>query len=242
MVGFTCCVNYADMLALTYPFNRHFFKAFVVVTAPDDKRTKLFCRANGIKLVLSESYKQDGSTFNRAAMLNQAIEYCMKNYPDEWLVSMDADVIMDLVEDNLPVVGRVWPDDREHGKYAPWCLSTTRDPYYFYGPLDTQYIYGCPRKMITKRTSVTLENLRRPSAGEWFQYPYNLCAYLGYFQMFWKRTARNDESYKNVNNSDTAFLDNNFGINRARTLRNLVCYHLGPNGVNWDGRKSEEWK
>jgi len=233
MIAFTCCVNYSDMLVITYPFNRKYYDTLIVVTAPDDHKTIGFCQDNHLTYLSSESYKQDGSTFNRAAMLNCAIDFCTKEYPGEWLISMDADVIMDVVDDNR--AGRdLW--------IADWCSPCTREPFVYGGKLDPALIYGCPRKMIRKRMELTLDNLRNPYIGDWFQYPYNLCAYLGYFQMFHKPTARNDESYKTVDNSDTAFLDKNFGINSARTLTNLVCYHLGEPGVNWNGRVSEEWR
>ena len=233
MIAFTCCVNYADMLAITYPFNRRYFDELVVVTSPGDFATIGFCQANGISFILSDCYKQNGSTFNRAAMLNQAIDYCIMAYPGEWFISMDADVIMDVVDCNT--TGRnIW--------LADWCSMDTRQECFFGGELDKEMIYGCPRKMIRQRTELTIENLRKPEIGEWENYPYNLSAYLGFFQMFYKRTARNDESYKTVENSDTAFLDNNFGINKARVFKNLVCYHLGESGVNWNGRISREWK
>jgi hypothetical protein len=47
MIGLTCCVNYSDMLALTWPFNRPFFDDLVVVTAPDDHKTAGVCREHG---------------------------------------------------------------------------------------------------------------------------------------------------------------------------------------------------
>jgi len=232
-VAFTCCVNYSDMLALTWPLNRDLFDAFIVVTSTDDKRTQEYCRDKDILCLISDSYKQDGSPFNRAAMLNRAIEVCAVTYPDEWLVSMDVDVVLDVIPYNRALIVNTW--------IAGWCGTETQTPFKFGGELDEGLIYGCPRKLIKEPCAVTLESLRAHPA-PWERYPYNLCAYLGYFQMFYDKWARNDESYKTVNNSDTAFLDNNFGINKARTFTNLVAYHLGENGVNWNGRVSKEWK
>jgi len=232
IVAFTCCVNYADMLKLTYPHNKKIFDDIIIVTAPDDIKTIAYCERNQIAHIESVSYMQNGSTFNRAAMLNKAINYCFKAYPDCWYASIDVDVIFDVV------------DNRDLNKWwiADWCSTDTRKNEHFGDPtINKTMIYGCPRKMIVEPCDTSIEALRAMDA-PWFNYPYNLCAYLGYFQMFYKKTARNDESYKTVNNSDTAFLDNNFGINNARTFTNLVAYHLGQEGVNWNGRVSKEWK
>jgi len=231
-IAFTCCVNYSDMLKLTYPHNKNLFDDFIVVTSGTDMETRYYCHKNDITTILSESYRQDGSSFNRAAMLNRAIDYCLAVYPDRWYVSMDADIVLDVLD--CQPVNNWW--------VADWCGEETRK-YALFGDadIDKNMIYGCPRKMVKEQTDTSIVALREKTF-PWFYYPINLCAYLGYFQMFYKKTARNDESYKTVNNSDTAFLDNNFGINNARTFINLVAYHLGDDGVNWEGRKSKEWK
>ena len=229
-VAFACCVNYSDMLAITYPHNKKFFDDYIIVTSTDDLRTQDYCKKNDIILLISDSYKR--GTFNRAAMLNVAIDYCEINFPDSWLCSIDVDVVMDVV-DNI-ALSKVW--------VAGWCSPDTMQEVLFGDEfIDKDLIYGCPRKLVIEKCDTSIESLRS-NKSIWERYPYNLCAYIGYFQMFFKKSARNDESYKTVNNSDTAFLDKNFGINKARTFRNLVCYHLGVNGVNWDGRVSEEWK
>jgi hypothetical protein len=232
IIAFTCCVNYSDMLKITYPHNKNIFDDIIVVTSPHDLKTIAYCEHNQIAHIESTAYLQDGSAFNRAAMLNKAIDYCHKAYPNEWYASIDVDVIFDIVDNRK--INNWW--------LADWCSMDTRQPILFGDPnIDKSKIYGCPRKMITEPCDTILENLRKVQA-PWFHYPYNLCAYLGYFQMFYKKTAHNDESYKTVNDSDTAFLNNNFSINDARTFSNLIAYHLGENGINWEGRKSKEWK
>jgi hypothetical protein len=243
MIGFTCCVKYTDFLAATWPYNRKYFDTFIVVTSPNDTATHDYCATYGIKCILSNAYKKDGSTFNRAAMLNVAIDY-IKQMGDNWAVSMDADVIIDIVDDNLRLLQR----PTKNPIFALWADKTTRDvvslaDMFSHRVLDRTKIYGCPRKMIASPHEDGLDHYRKPEAGEWFDYPYNLSAYLGYFQMFHTSTgARNDESYKTVDNSDTAFVDRNYGINNCRVLSDVVCYHLGENGKNWNGRVSKEWK
>lgn len=227
MIGFTCCVNYSDFLAITYPLNKRFFSEFAAVTSSEDIATQSYCKDNGITLIISDSYKQ--GTFNRSAMLNKAIEHYANS--NEWLVSMDSDVVMDVV-DNVVL--------KDHVGLADWCSEDTLQEVLLGTQLDKDLIYGCPRKMIKDPCAVNVGTLRKN--GYWFRYPYNLCAYLGYFQMFYKKSARNNEQCLNVNDSDTYFLNDNFGIDKARTFRNLVCYHLGEDGVNWNGRVSKEWK
>lgn len=238
MVAITCCVNYADFLAATWSFNRLMLSNIVVVTSPCDYKTQTYCIEQAIPFIMSDCYKQDGSKFNRAAMLNRGIEYAVKMWPGSWYAIIDCDVIIDHI-DNLHMVDAVG--------LAGWCDIETRKKVSWHDTLDRNLIYGCPRKMIEPamipdKSAMTIQQLRDPRIGYWFEYPYNLCAYLGYFQMFAKPTARCDESYKTVDNSDTAFLDQNFGINSARTFNDLVCYHLGENGKNWNGRITGEWK
>jgi hypothetical protein len=249
MIGFTCCVNYSDFLAATYPHNRKYFDRFIVVTSPDDIKTHAYCEANGIKLILSNAYKKDGSTFNRAAMLNVAIDYIQEvMWSNDWAVSIDVDVIIDIVDDSHAIVSDKWVG-KKNPFIATWAdeITATQPGYFTETYLSYKRnkgkIYGCPRKMITEPHPDGIDHYRKPDVGEWFDYPYNLSAYLGYFQMFHTSTgARNDESYKTVDNSDTAFVDRNFGINNCRVLSDVVCYHLGANGVNWNGRVSKEWK
>jgi len=94
--------------------------------------------------------------------------------------------------------------------------------------------------MITEPHPDGIDHYRKPDVGAWFDYPYNLSACLGYFQLFHSSTgARNDESYKAVDNSDMVFVNRNYGINNCWVLSDIVCYHLGGNGVNWIGCKSK---
>ena len=236
MIGFTCCVNYSDFLKITYPLNRYFLDELIVVTSLDDIKTIRYCEINRIKHIKSDCYKEKG-IFNRSAMLNLAIEKITKEYPNDWYLSFDCDTVIsyDNYLDNSFIAGIVG--------MAGWAGIETRQSCRFekLDELDRSKIYGCPRKMITDMSCQTIQGMRDFN-GEWFRYPYNLCAYLGYFQMFADPKARFNESYVTVNNSDTAFLDNNFGINSARTLSDVVCYHLGEHGTNWEGRKSKEWE
>lgn len=244
IVGYTCCVNYGDMLALTYPFNKRFLNEYIVITSTEDTKTIEFCKKNNIVCIASDIWKINGSKFNRAAMLNLAIDYCLEHFSSSeyWYLCLDVDTIVDIVTVNnlLQLVKDQWV---MCGSIEIAVRNSVRLDQV---PFNTGFIYGAPRKVIDKKNYfkdgiITLDILRKADVGYWFHYPYDWYAYVGQFQLYWKRDARFNIAFTTVDDSDTAFLKENFTIANGRTLNNVVCYHLGEPKQNYTGRVSEDW-
>lgn len=98
------CVDHADILANTLPYNRHHFKEVYVVTAPKMVRNTL----NGILVpvctpdlqvavahechtFITDSFYKYGAHFNKWLGLEEALDYVGR---DKWLCLLDADIIL----------------------------------------------------------------------------------------------------------------------------------------------------
>jgi hypothetical protein len=84
------CVDYADVLAHTLKINRSLFDRFIVVTAPGDIKTREICRGYDVDLVVTERFWRDGSSFNKAAGLNEGLRHATTDI----VCSVDADTIL----------------------------------------------------------------------------------------------------------------------------------------------------
>jgi hypothetical protein len=245
IVGYTCCVNYGDMLTLTYAFNKRFLDEYIVVTSHFDQKTIDFCKKNNIICIESEIWTINGSKFNKSAMLNKAIDYCLENFFNEeyWYLCLDADTIVDVVDTHnlVHLVKDQWVMCGSIENAVANSVRLDRK-----SELNRILVYGAPRKIIDRKNyfrdnTITLDILRDQSVGYWFHYPYDWYAYVGQFQLYWKRTAKFDTSYTTANDCDTAFLNEHFTIANGKTLNNVVCYHLGDAGKNHVGRATEDW-
>lgn len=82
-------VDYAPLLRLTLPYNRHHFTDVMVVTAHRDAETQEVALANGCKFFATDAFYWDGADFNKWL----ALELALDAYGREgWLCLMDADV------------------------------------------------------------------------------------------------------------------------------------------------------
>lgn len=84
------CVDYADLLALTLPYNRHHFDEVLIVTTPHDVDTYQVARANDARVFLSNAFYEDGAVFNKWKALEQGLDAFGRT---GWLCLMDADVL-----------------------------------------------------------------------------------------------------------------------------------------------------
>jgi hypothetical protein len=98
------CVDYADILAITLPYNRHHFDRVLIVTAPDDA-----CLAfTGVEFHVTDAFYRNGARFNKWLALEEALD--AKDYRRGWLCIMDADILWP----------RVAPLDLQFGRlYSP---------------------------------------------------------------------------------------------------------------------------
>lgn len=215
--AFSVCVNYSDILKLVYSFNKSFFNSYHIITSPTDIKTQQFCKDNNIDYICSDVYKINESSFNKAAMLNQILEYLEEKYPDDWFLSMDVDIIIECQDKN------------------------------FLENLNKNYIYGCRRKVLDDldyfKDGITWDKIRKPDIGYMHSIGNLPYAQVGYFQLFYKKGCRFNTKYTTASDCDTDFFYDNFNLNSTETfdMNFLMCYHLGPIEQNWSGRISKEW-
>lgn len=86
------CVNYADIAAITLPYNRHHFDRVGIVTDLDDNETIKVAIEHKCDLIRTDLFTQRGATFNKWAALEYGIDALgFRNCG--WLTIMDADVL-----------------------------------------------------------------------------------------------------------------------------------------------------
>lgn len=84
-------VNYGDELEKTLPENISLFDEMVVVTTPEDVKTRAVAEKYGAKIALSRRCYDDDHVFNKGRMLNDGL--AVLEQPD-WIVFTDADIFM----------------------------------------------------------------------------------------------------------------------------------------------------
>ena len=89
--GLLVCINFGDFLASTLPRNRPNFDHLVIVTSPEDKRTRLLARKYDCQIVYTTRHEQPNNKFNKAKAINDGLGACTKK---GWVVLLDADVAL----------------------------------------------------------------------------------------------------------------------------------------------------
>lgn len=100
-------VDFADLLAITLPHNRHHFKDVCIVTTPSDQATLDVAAANKAKVFATNAFYDDGAMFNKWKALEQGLDYFERK---GWLCIMDADIL--------------WPRRIPLTNYERGCLYT----------------------------------------------------------------------------------------------------------------------
>lgn len=91
MRAITVCVDYADVLALTLPYNRHHFKAVHVVTSPADKSTQYLASYLGVGCLVTDAFYRDRAHFAKWAALEEGLDAMGR---EGELCILDADVLL----------------------------------------------------------------------------------------------------------------------------------------------------
>jgi hypothetical protein len=100
-------VDYADLLAITLPYNRHHFKEAWVVTSHADEETQKVAGEHGAIIVQTDLFYRDGAWFNKFRALEHGLDLMGR---DGWLTIMDADVL--------------WPKEADLSGAREGCLYT----------------------------------------------------------------------------------------------------------------------
>jgi len=91
MEAIIVCVDYADFLAETLPWNKKFVDRFTIVTTERDEETIKVANDNGVDLVLTNAMHEDGAVMNRGKAMNAGLSMVKHN---GWCAIMDADIAL----------------------------------------------------------------------------------------------------------------------------------------------------
>lgn len=220
--GLSVCVDYHDFLRLTYPQNRKVLTTYTVITSSTDLATQAYCRLHGISMHITDVYKAEGSSFNKAKMLNRGLEQLYRDYPNDWILSLDVDTYVEV--------------------YRP--LTALR-PDFMYGAYRKLF----PTIEDFKSKTGIIESFvqAQPTSPElpgWGPH-----AMMGYFQLFHKKNIFYNEACKGADMCDHMFFFDNYRfeprrqLSESRTFKQseLLCFHLGERDYNWRGRVTPRW-
>ncbi len=88
----TVCINYSDYLLETIQNNKH-FDSWTIVTEAGDPVIKL-AEQHGLDVLILDKKNYLGSKFNLGALRQSSFEYLANKYPNDFILSLDADVIL----------------------------------------------------------------------------------------------------------------------------------------------------
>jgi hypothetical protein len=226
MKAILVCVNYADMLRVTLPYNIHHFKDIYIVTSHEDKDTINVANENNSELYpFINTYKTDafyrnGADFNKWLALEEGLDYFNLRYPvyDGWLCLMDADVL--------------WPKD------IPMLYNEVSDE----DSLTPNCLYTPRRRMLLDPPRGLGDVIPFPSENAWRNYPLHRQEkeFAGYSQIFHTRDIHLGDSpwhqtnWRHAGGADSLFQAKWPESNKIRPPFEVL--HIGEAGRNWCGR------
>ncbi len=102
--GIVICVGFDDLLSITLPLNIRFMADCLVVTAPDDARTKAVCAGiDRVSVLETDAFTRHGARFNKGLAMEEAFDHLSR---EGWLLVLDSDVLMPFYAD----LSRARPD------------------------------------------------------------------------------------------------------------------------------------
>ena len=105
------CVDYADVLAITLPRNRHHFSEIMVVTSEEDKATQDLIVRLGVQGYVTDAFYRNGAKFNKWLAMEEGLDRFGRlggQGKGCWICLMDADVIWPHDAPFDPQVGELW--------------------------------------------------------------------------------------------------------------------------------------
>lgn len=104
MRAISVCVDYADILAITLPYNQHHFSDILIVTSPTDTATQEVCKLLGVNTFSTDAFYRRGALFNKWLALEEGLDHFGRN---GLLCILDSDIVfpskidMEYTEHNL---------------------------------------------------------------------------------------------------------------------------------------------
>lgn len=213
-------VDYADLLSITLPYNRHHFSEVMVVTSYNDEDTVRVAQENAAHIYQTNAFYTDGAVFNKFRALEEGLDVFGRY---GWMCIMDADVL--------------WP------KHIDWNWPNLEicnwNPHIkiWDGTIGLQEgnLYTPLRRMCEDVVHV-------PHEPYWKSYPLHpqQVEWAGYTQIFhaedphlppapWHQT-----NWKHAGGADSFFQQ--LWPTSCKLRPPFECLHLGRAGVNWAGR------
>lgn len=92
MKAITVCVDYADRLSLTLPWNFVHFQEVLVITSPGDAETEGVVKSvPNARLYRTDAFYRNGADFNKGLAIEEGFDVLGR---DGWICHLDADVAL----------------------------------------------------------------------------------------------------------------------------------------------------
>lgn len=244
IVAITVSINYADYLEDTLPHNRYLFKDFWIVTEETDTKTIELATKYKCQIHFTTKTHENGAKFNFAGIRREIQQIVHTKYPDKWICLLDADAYISNSFSCLDITKlnkeNVYGCQRKIYAYREQFLHDLLNkenqllyknevvkisPVVFRGPIPQRRPNIEFRSNISRPTPVS-----RPEPKV---YTY------GYFQLYFNKLKLYENYSKSCEKCDVNFANL---FKEQVMLPNISVFHLGPNGINWNGRVSAEWK
>jgi hypothetical protein len=226
------CVDYADYLAATLPFNKGHFDRTIVVTTPADTATQRVCRHYNVECLVTDVLTPPGEPFNKGAGIDLALRRLDFS---EWAVHLDADIA-------LPPLFRTLLEQSPLNEQCLYSADRAMVPTW----LEWQRFLAAPQPQHERSRCLPPE--RWPIGYRLTMFENGLDGYLpvGYFQLFHRTSRFLGRPFYPITHSTAAGSDLEFAARWPRKYRQLlpeiIVYHLAAgdasDGANWEGRKT----
>lgn len=149
--AFIVCVDFADLLSITLPYNAHHFSEVSVITSHNDEQTRDYALHYGertgpeliVNLHITDAFYNNGADFNKWLALEQSLDNAGRH---GWICLMDVDILWpkDALKGWVPSIGHLYTPRRrmweDWPSTATWKGDTRCDQYEGYIlPDDSQW-------------------------------------------------------------------------------------------------------
>lgn len=87
----TTCVDYADFLAWSLPWNVRAFDRLIVVTTAADRHTRDICEHHHIECVITDAFHRNEKAFDKGAAISEGLKHLSA---DAWVCHLDSDIVL----------------------------------------------------------------------------------------------------------------------------------------------------
>ena len=228
------CLNYADFLSQTLPYNLPHVDRVAVVTTYGDARTHAVCRKWSVECVVTDSIRESGQPFNKGAAINHGLAALRMT---GWVLLLDADIVLPLTFRNMldkSALNQNCIYGAERVNIRSWSAwQAFRIHRYHSTP---QFGWHC---LVT-----TPEDM--PIGANLVHRQYGFCP-IGYFQLFHAAYLRQHHLRYPETEASAELMDVQFALRWPREDRRLLpsvrVFHLESEraamGTNWGGRKTK---